>query len=93
MASGAVPVVRPWAGADEIYAKEWIHGTTEAAAAEILQNAEESRWADRAARAKVEINLSDSPAGVVQAWADLLHGDLAAARQHFARYAPVLSSA
>jgi glycosyltransferase involved in cell wall biosynthesis len=86
MASGAVPVVRPWAGADEVYDKEWVHASTESAVATILENADESRFTERAERAKAEINVTYDPAAVVAAWADLLHGDVAAARGHFAAY-------
>lgn len=89
MASGAVPVVRPWPGADEVYGKEWIHPSADAATAAILENADAARWEERAARATTEIRRSYDPAAVVAAWADLLHGDIAAARRHFADFAPL----
>jgi hypothetical protein len=83
MASGAVPAIRPWPGAAEIYRREWIHGSIEDAAAAVLVNADPDAWQDRAERAKAEIARKVDPAAVVQAWADLLHGDLAAARSQF----------
>jgi glycosyltransferase involved in cell wall biosynthesis len=86
MASGAVPVIRPWPGSAQIYDKEWIHASVQDAARAVLANADEGAWAERAARARAEIRRTANPAGVVQAWADLLHGDLAAARSHFSAY-------
>jgi glycosyltransferase involved in cell wall biosynthesis len=83
MASGAVPVIRPWPGAAEIYRGEWIHRSVEDAAAAVLANADPDAWQERAASAKAEITRKVDPAAVVCAWADLLHGDLAAARSQF----------
>lgn len=88
MASGSVPVIRPWPGAAEIYAREWLHTSTEEAAAAILDSADDpDGWADRAARARAEVRRTHDPLKVVAGWADLLHGDVAAARRHFADYA------
>jgi glycosyltransferase involved in cell wall biosynthesis len=86
MASGAVPVIRPWPGATEIYGAEWIHGSVEDAAAAVLASADEAVWAERAARARAEIRQKVDPELVVRAWADLLHGDVAGARSCFAAY-------
>lgn len=86
MASGAVPVIRPWPGANEIYGKEWIQPSVEAAADFILADADETVWCERASRAQAEIRASVDPAAAVQAWADLLHGDIAAARQRFSSF-------
>ena len=86
MASGAVPVIRPWPGAMEIYDKEWIHASVEDAAAAVLASADEEVWAERAARARAEIRRKVDPERVVRAWADLLHGDVASARGCFAEY-------
>jgi glycosyltransferase involved in cell wall biosynthesis len=87
MASGAVPVVRPWPGADEIYDKQWIHAGVEEAAEAVLECADERVWTERGARARAEIRRTYDPVAVVDAWADLLHGDLARARGHFVAYA------
>jgi glycosyltransferase involved in cell wall biosynthesis len=84
MASGAVPVVRPWPGADEVYHPQWIHTSMEDAVAAVLASADADAWAARADSAKAEIRRTHDPARVVEAWADLLHGDLDGARAHFA---------
>lgn len=88
MASGSVPVIRPWPGAVEIYGLEWLHTSTGEAAAAVLASADDpDGWAERAARAQAEIRRTNDPDKVVAGWADLLHGDVAAARRHFADYA------
>lgn len=86
MASGAVPIVRPWPGASELYGREWIHDSTESAVATLLAGADADDWDKRAERAKAEVRRSHDPAAVVNAWADLLHGDVAGARTYFAEY-------
>jgi glycosyltransferase involved in cell wall biosynthesis len=87
MGSGAVPVMRPWPGATELYDKEWTHQSVAEAAAAVLADADPDVWADRAARAVAEIRRSHNPDLVVAAWADLLHGDVDRARTYFAEYA------
>ncbi|MFC0007400.1 glycosyltransferase family protein [Micromonospora siamensis] len=89
MASGAVPIIRPWPGADELYHKDWVHATTSEAAAAVLNTAHGNGWAEQSARAKAEINRSHNPDNVVAAWADLLHGDVAGARSYFAEFSPL----
>jgi glycosyltransferase involved in cell wall biosynthesis len=84
MASGAVPVIRPWLGADEIYDSEWVYSTVDEAAGAVLACADAEVWAERGARAKAEVRRTHDPVSVVDAWADLLHGDLASARGYFA---------
>lgn len=86
MASGAVPLIRPWPGASELYGREWIHDSTDAAVAALLASADAEDWEKRAARAKAEVRRSHDPTAVVNAWADLLHGDVAGARTYFAEY-------
>jgi glycosyltransferase involved in cell wall biosynthesis len=83
MASAAVPVIRPWPGAAEIYGKEWISASVDDAADAVLASVDADVWAERAARAKAEIRRTADPVAVVQAWADLLHGDITSARNHF----------
>ena len=83
MASGAVPVIRPWPGASEIYGTQWIFSSVGEAAAEILANADQARWTSRAKSATADIRRIADPDAVVAAWADLLHGDIAAARSYF----------
>jgi glycosyltransferase involved in cell wall biosynthesis len=88
MASGAVPVLRPWPGAVEIYDTAWIHSTVQDAAAAVLADADAEVWAKSSARARSEVRRIADPELVVQAWADLLHGDMPGARGHFAASSP-----
>ena len=83
MASGAVPVIRPWPGATELYGSDWIHASTKDAAATVLQNADPDTWAERSARAQAEVKRSHNPEAVLNAWADLIHGDLEGAKTYF----------
>jgi glycosyltransferase involved in cell wall biosynthesis len=92
MASGAVPVVHPWPGAADLYHPEWLHDSPDQAAAAVLECATPEVWAGRSARAKAEIRRTHDPAAVVEAWADLLHGDLVAARRHFAAHARAVAT-
>ncbi len=56
MASGAVPVVRAWPGADEIYASEWLHPDAAAMAARILEvGASEATWVETGRAAKRQV--------------------------------------
>jgi hypothetical protein len=86
MASGAVPVIRPWPGADDIYGKEWIYHSLDHAAAAVIESVDELQWMERSARARAEIRRSHDPRLVEAAWADLLHGDVELAGRHFADY-------
>ena len=86
MASGSVPVVRPWPGAGELYAKQWLHASAAEAASSILASADDAVWRERSATAQAEIRETHDHEAVVRAWADLLHGDLGAARGHFERF-------
>ena len=83
MASGAVPVIRPWPGAAEIYGSEWVYGSVAEAAGAILAARDADVWAGRSARARERIRVMADPDAVVAAWADLLNGDLDAARRAF----------
>ncbi len=56
MASRAVPVIRPWPGADEIYDPEWIVDGARMMAATILAiAADEKVWRETGARAQREV--------------------------------------
>ncbi|MDI1466298.1 hypothetical protein QEZ54_35505 [Catellatospora sp. KI3] len=88
MASGAVPVIRPWPGAREIYSAEWIQPSVDDAAAMVLRNADPDVWEQRRTRAKAEIRAAVDPVAAVAAWADLLHGDVRQARTYFGSYVP-----
>jgi glycosyltransferase involved in cell wall biosynthesis len=83
MAAGSVPVIRDWPGAAEIYDPEWVHATTDQAVAAVLAGADQPVWAERARRARAEVRRTHDPAAVVAAWADLLHGEVTAARGYF----------
>jgi glycosyltransferase involved in cell wall biosynthesis len=87
MASGAVPVIRPWPGARESYDERWVHESAADAAAAVLGNADPEVWAERSAAAVAEMRRRSDPAAVVDAWADLLHGEVDRARGYFAAYA------
>ncbi|MBM7789831.1 glycosyltransferase family 4 protein [Tenggerimyces flavus] len=89
MASGAVPVVRSWPGAAEIYGKQWVHDSIGAAANAVLSNADPAVSAESRDQAREEIGRTHDPHKVVAAWADLLHRDVAGARRYFAEYASV----
>jgi hypothetical protein len=82
MAAGSVPIVRPWPGAGELYGQEWLHATVDDAVGAVLAPG----WAEQSARARAEVRQTHDPRTVVAAWADLLHGDLPAARGHFEAY-------
>jgi hypothetical protein len=86
MASGAVPVVRPWPGASDIYAGQWLHNSLTDAVAAIGECADARTWAERSELAKAEVHRTHDPAAVVDAWADLLHGEIDNARKRFAQY-------
>lgn len=89
MASGAVPVVRSWPGAAEIYGKEWVHDSIGDAANAVLRNADQTVWTESCDQAHEEIRRTHDPDKVVAAWADLLHRDVAGARRHFAEYSSI----
>jgi hypothetical protein len=86
MASGAVPIVRPWQGAAEVYDPRWTYDGVEQAAEAVLASVDADHWQARAIEARAEVRRSHDPAAVVAAWADLLHGDIERARAHFAAY-------
>ncbi|MDP9397913.1 MAG: hypothetical protein M3P96_08900 [Actinomycetota bacterium] len=87
MASGAVPVLRPWPGAEEIVG-DWVQPSVEAAARFVLESADAGVWEARSSRARAEARRTFDSAGVVAAWAELLHGRRAEAAAHFAAWSP-----
>ncbi len=86
MASGAVPVVRPWDGSRELFGN-WIAEDVAAAAAAIIECADPMTWTQRRVKARDEARVTFNPVGVLDAWEDLLRGDREAARHHFAAWA------
>jgi len=76
MASGAVPVIRHWPGAETIYDRRWIHETPAAMAAFVASLAAPGDWraAGQAAREQARGFELDS---VCRSWHRLLTADLA----------------
>lgn len=56
MASRAVPVIRPWEGAEELYPTEWIHATPSEAAARLLDAGVDRAASGERARAHIRDN-------------------------------------
>ncbi|MFF3561554.1 glycosyltransferase [Streptomyces sp. NPDC002574] len=77
MASGAVPALLPWPGADAIYDRRWIHDSPEAMADAIHTLAEDG-WEAEAGHARGWLQKSFGLDKVRAAWTELLTG--AAAR-------------
>ena len=80
MASGAVPVLLGWPGADTIYDRHWIHADAEAMAASIAATVREGRWEDERRLAQRQVRERYALDEVCRRWTDLLAGELAPAR-------------
>ena len=72
MASGAVPVVRSWPGADTIYESRWIYDDPAEMAQAILTSAEPDRWEQERQVAREQARAAFGLDRVVDAWVDLL---------------------
>ena len=72
MASGAVPVLLPWPGADTIYDPRWIHETPSAMAASIAATVAEGRWEADRALARTQLRNAYALDEVCRQWTDLL---------------------
>lgn len=83
MGSGAVPILRGWPGAADLYGAHWVAASHDAAVAATLEAADADRWAALSARAKHDVNVAFDPARVLAAWVDLAHGRLSDARVRF----------
>lgn len=83
MASGAVPVLRPWTGWEDLWDATWVRRSPTDAAAWVLASADEATWVRRSLQARAEVAASFDPERVVAAWRDLLAGDREAAATHF----------
>jgi len=71
MASRAVPVIRPWPGADEIYDPRWVVSGEAAMAARIIDVASDEReWARLGETARLETISRYDIDGVVPRWVD-----------------------
>jgi glycosyltransferase involved in cell wall biosynthesis len=74
MASGAVPGILDWPGADTIYDGHWIYGSTDELARSIAAVVEEDRWAAEATLAKTQARSAFAVADVCAAWGRLIAG-------------------
>jgi glycosyltransferase involved in cell wall biosynthesis len=77
MASGAVPVIRHWAGAETIYDKRWIRETPAEMAALIASLAAPQAWRAAGQAAKEQAARSFELGAVCRSWHRLLSTDLA----------------
>jgi glycosyltransferase involved in cell wall biosynthesis len=76
MASGAVPALLPWPGADSIYDPRWIHADPAAIAANILDVVHSGRWDSQATLARQHVEASFPLPAVCDAWAGILVEDV-----------------
>ncbi|GAA1835989.1 glycosyltransferase family 4 protein [Actinomadura chokoriensis] len=72
MASGAVPALLPWPGAETIYDPRWIHETPAAMAAAISTTVTQNRWQKESALAKTQLKAAYALPEVCHQWTDLL---------------------
>ncbi|CAB4569296.1 unannotated protein [freshwater metagenome] len=78
-ASGAVPVILPWPGSDQIYDAKWIHADVTAAANFILEATARGNWRELGNQAQTEISQRYGLAEVNNSWTKLLTEDLPSA--------------
>ena len=76
MASGAVPALLPWPGADTIYDPRWIHADPSAMAEAIHRTTSSGTWAREAALARAQVEASFPLDAVCREWARILAEDL-----------------
>ncbi len=72
MASGAVPALLGWPGAETIYDRHWIHESPSAMVAEITKIVGEGRWDEERVRARAEVGRSYALDFVCDRWVELL---------------------
>jgi glycosyltransferase involved in cell wall biosynthesis len=72
MASGAVPALLPWEGADRIYDPHWIHDDPAAMAESIAATVAGGRWEEERERAREEVTRSYALDLVRDRWAELV---------------------
>ena len=78
-ASGAVPVILPWPGSEQIYDSKWIHQDVAAAANFILTATKSGTWAQLGEQAQAEISARYGLEIVNEQWAKILTQDLPSA--------------
>jgi glycosyltransferase involved in cell wall biosynthesis len=76
MASGAVPVLLGWPGADTIYDSRWIQRDAPAIAASIAATVREGRWEPERTFAREQVRAAYGLDEVCRQWTDLLAGAL-----------------
>ena len=76
MASGAVPVLLPWPGADTIYDTRWIHTDPATAADAIHEITVSGRWEEQRHLARDQVRASFPLHAVCDTWARILVEDL-----------------
>ncbi|WP_243708735.1 glycosyltransferase family 1 protein [Actinomadura sp. GC306] len=75
MASGAIPALLPWPGAETIYDTRWIHETPSAMAASIAATTSEGRWETDRTLARSQVRTAYGLDEVCRQWTDLLAGN------------------
>ena len=74
MASGAVPAVLPWPGAETVYEPEWIHQDAAGIANAILAATTDGSWDEQRAEAKRQVSAAFDLPVVCGIFADLVAG-------------------
>lgn len=74
MASGAIPMLLPWAGADQIYDRQWIHPDPAAMAETILAITNRGRWPELSRLAQQHARAGFALDLVCDRWSDLVAG-------------------
>lgn len=82
MASGAVPALLPWPGADTIYDRCWIHADPAAVADAIHDTTRSGRWDAERGRARDQVRASFPLDAVCDTWARILVEDLSPDTAH-----------
>lgn len=76
MASGAIPALLPWPGADTIYDPRWIHADPAAMAEAIHRTVSSGNWGVEAALANAQVQASFPLDAVCREWSRILVEDL-----------------
>jgi hypothetical protein len=82
MASGAVPALLPWPGADTIYDTRWIHADPAGAADAIYAAVRDGHWESDRERARDQVRASFPLDAVCDTWALILVEDLSPDTAH-----------
>ena len=82
MASGAVPALLPWPGADTIYDTRWIHSDPAAVADAIHEVTASGRWEAERLFAREQVQASFPLDAVCDTWARILVEDLSPDTAH-----------